>query len=79
LRAHGVTFDMARGVFDDAFGIEWADSGQAAAEERYVTVGMVDDRLLAVAYTNRGERIRINSARLAEPYERPRYHNENST
>jgi uncharacterized DUF497 family protein len=39
---------------------------------------MAQDRLLCVAYTLRGERIRIISARLAEPQEKRRYHEENS-
>jgi uncharacterized DUF497 family protein len=33
--------------------------------------------LLFVAYTMRGEVIRIISARKAEAYEPPRYHNDN--
>lgn len=76
-REHGVTFETARDVFRDAFAIEWDDRGQDEGEDRFVTVGMVDDRLLFVSYTMRGERIRIISARFAEPYERRRYHNEN--
>jgi hypothetical protein len=40
---------------------------------------MVEQRLLFVAYALREQRIRIISARLAEPYERLRYHNENQT
>lgn len=44
-----------------------------------MTVGMVENRLLFVSYTLRGVRIRIISAKLAEPYERRRYHNENQT
>jgi uncharacterized DUF497 family protein len=53
--------------------------GQDAAEARFATLGMVDNRLLFVAYTMRGDAIRIISARLAEPYERRRYHNDNET
>jgi len=40
-------------------------------------IGMVESRLLSVAYTIRGQRIRIISARKAEPYERRKYHDEN--
>jgi uncharacterized protein len=47
-------------------------------EDRYILLGMVQDRLLAVAYAQRGVRLRIISARLAEPPERRRYHEENS-
>ncbi len=78
-REHGVTFEAAREVFRDIFAIEWTDAGHDDTEERFVTVGMVEDRLLFVSYTLRGERIRIISARLAEPYERRRYHDENQT
>ena len=76
---HGVRFEAARDVFRDVFAVEWADDGQDDTEARFVTVGMVENRLLFVAYSLRGERIRIISAREAEPRERGRYHNENQT
>jgi uncharacterized DUF497 family protein len=76
-RNHGVSFEMARDAFRDVFAIEWTDDRPSDAEERFVTVGMVEGRLLFVSYTLREERIRIISARLAEPHERRRYHNEN--
>lgn len=76
-RNHGVSFDAARDVFRDAFAIEWTDDGHGDTEERFVTVGIVESRLLFVSYTLRGERIRIISARDAEPRERRRYHDEN--
>jgi uncharacterized DUF497 family protein len=70
---HGVTFAMASDVFDDPFAVieldDWRDH-----EDRYSVIGMVEDHLLFVAYTLRGDRIRIISARLAEPYERRQYH-----
>ena len=76
---HGVRFETAREVFKDFFAIEWADDGHDDAEERFVTVGMVESRVLFVSYTLRGERIRIISAREAEPRERRRYHEQNQT
>ena len=79
VRAHGVTFEMARDVFSDAFIVEWMDEGQDESEQRFAALGMVNCRLLFVAYTMRGERIRIISARPAEPFERRKYHNENQT
>jgi uncharacterized protein len=78
-RNHDGSFEMARDVFKDTFAIEWADGGQDEGEDRFVTVGMVENRLLFVAYTFRRARIRVISARLAEPFERRRYHNENQT
>jgi uncharacterized protein len=77
LRDHGVTFEMARDAFGDAFAVEWVDVRQDAREERFCMLGMVENRLLFVSYTLRGDGIRIISARKAEPHERRRYHEEN--
>ncbi|MGC2333149.1 MAG: BrnT family toxin [Candidatus Acidiferrales bacterium] len=76
-RDHGVTFEMAREMFKDPFAIEWVDTAQDMNEERYAMIGMVENRLLFVAYTMREERTHIISARKAEPYERRKYHEEN--
>jgi uncharacterized protein len=74
---HGVTFEAARDVFDDPFALDWLDEGQDEGEPRFVTLGIVEGRLLFVVCTMRGDAIRIISARLAEPFERRRYHDEN--
>ncbi len=74
---HGVTFEMARDVFKDPFAIERLDDREDYGEDRYVIIGMVDNRLLYVAYAMRGEAIRIISARGAEPHERRQYHEDN--
>lgn len=76
-RDHRITFDVARDVFQDVFAIEWTDRAHDASEARFITLGMVENRLIFVVYTMRGPRIRIISARLAEPYERRKYYNEN--
>lgn len=76
-RVHRITFDMAREAFRDAFMVEWVDDSQDDAESRFAGLGMVEHRLLFVAYTLRGTRVRIISARKAEPYEQRRYHDEN--
>jgi uncharacterized DUF497 family protein len=78
-RDHKLTFEMAQHVFKDVFAIMWADNCQGTAEERFVTIGMAETRVLYVSYTLRGDRIRIISARPAEPFEQPRYQNENRT
>lgn len=77
LTDHGVGFETATSVFDDPFALEWLDNREDYGEDRYVILGMVDGRLLYVAYTPRGDNIRIISARGAEPYERRAYHEEN--
>ena len=62
LRNHGVTFEMARDAFRDAFALEWIDDGRDASEERICMLAMVEDRLLFVSYTLRGDRVRIISS-----------------
>ncbi len=79
LAKHGITFDMARDIFDDPFLFEWLDDMQRVEEVRYAALGMVEHRLLFVAYAMRDETIRIISARRATAFERRRYHDENET
>jgi len=75
---HGVSFETAIRAFDDAFAIEALDDREDYGEDRYSILGMVDGRLLYLAYTVREGIIRIISARGAEPYERRQYHEENT-
>ena len=77
-RDHGVTFDTAREIFRDPFALDWLDVSEHYGEDRYARIGLAQSRLLYVAYTMRGERTRIISARGAEPYEQRKYHEENS-
>lgn len=67
----------ARLAFADIFAVVREDRRQKYGEDRFILLGMVEERLLTVAYAIRGERTRIISARLAEPRERRRYHEEN--
>ena len=75
---HGITFEVAREVFNDPFALDWPDESEAYGEERYCIIGMAEGRLLFVAYTMRDDAIRIISARGAEPQERRRYHEYNA-
>jgi hypothetical protein len=75
---HGVGFEAARDVFKDPFAIEQFDDREKYGEERFTIIGMARGRLLFVAYTMRGETIRIISARGAEPYEQRNYHEQNT-
>ena len=77
LTSHAVSFEAASRAFDDAFSVVREDRRENYGEDHYVLLGMVDNRLLVVAYTMRGERARIITARLAEPREKRRYHEEN--
>jgi uncharacterized protein len=77
LRKHSITFAMARDVFNDPFLLEWIDNTQSQSEIRFAALGMVEQRVLFVAFEMRGELIRIISARRAVAAERRRYHHEN--
>jgi uncharacterized protein len=77
LARHGVSFEAARLAFADLLGVEIDDRRENYGEDRGVPLGIVRDRLLAVPYTLRDDRIRIISARPAEPFERRLYHEKN--
>jgi uncharacterized DUF497 family protein len=71
---HGVTFAEATTVFGDPLSITIRDPDHSWAEQRFVDIGLSHpDRLLVVAYTERGNRIRIISARRATRAERKKY------
>jgi uncharacterized protein len=64
---HGVSFEAARCVFDDVFAYELFDFDSTQGEVRCVVV-------LRVVYTERGDRIRIISARKATTNEEEEYY-----
>jgi uncharacterized DUF497 family protein len=78
LAKHGVSFEQARDAFDDPFAIDFVDDREDYGELRLILIGMVENRLLVAAHTMRNDKVRIISAREAEPHERRRYHEENS-
>jgi uncharacterized protein len=77
---HGVSFELAKTVFEDTFAIDRLDARENYGEERFVIIGMADGRtLLFVAYTERGERIRIISARRATQIEQDDYFEQSAS
>jgi uncharacterized protein len=70
---HGLSFQMAAKVFFDPKMQDVEDEGYEG-EDRWNAIGIVNGRVLFVTYTERGNRIRIISARGAEPHERRRYY-----
>jgi uncharacterized DUF497 family protein len=74
LLKHGVSFGEAATVFADPLAVDRPDPDHSQGEERFICIGRsYVDRLLVVAYAERGDRIRIISARVAEPRERRDY------
>ena len=72
IRKHRLDFRTASRIFLDPFLIEYEDD-RGYDEPRWNAIGVVDGRVLFVTYTERGERIRMISARGAEPHERRKY------
>ena len=60
------------------FSVEEIDDREAYGEERVNLLGICDGVVLHVTYVERGERIRIISARRAERHEREDYYRKNS-
>lgn len=70
-RKHGVRMPEAIPVFEDPYAITIVGDESDPQEQRFITLGMgAAGRLLVVAYAWRGGKIRIISARSAEPRER---------
>ena len=71
---HGVSFEEATTVFDDARALEAPDHYDP---DRFVLIGMSAlSRVLFVVHCQRGNRIRIISARPATPVQRRKYEKE---
>lgn len=74
LKKHGVSFQEAATVFGDTMAITYPDPDHSESENRSITFGMSrDSRLLVVAHTERGIKIRIITARLMTMHERKIY------
>jgi uncharacterized DUF497 family protein len=70
LAKHEVAFEEAATVFGDPLGRITSDPRHSVDEERFVLLGFSEQqRLLAVMFAERGEAIRIISARQAIPSE----------
>ena len=77
LRVHSVTFDDASTVFNDRLAGTIEDPLHSHEERRCVTIGLGSSGLLlVVVHTDRGEAIRLISARRATRAERRKYEQE---
>jgi uncharacterized protein len=74
LAKHGISFEEAATVFEDPLSATGPDPDHSFDEERFVAFGISPGgRLLAIAYTERDDTIRIISARRVMPNERKIY------
>lgn len=73
-QSHEVTFAEASEIFDDDHSSSVRDPDHSLDEDRYLIFGVSKvGRHLVVSYTERGDRIRIISARPMTPRERRAY------
>ena len=74
LSKHEVSFEEAKTVFDDPLYVDFYDLDHSEDEDRYLLVGQSSQgRLLIVSYTERGDLIRLISAREVTKTERETY------
>jgi uncharacterized DUF497 family protein len=74
LAKHEVSFEEASTVFADPLSLTIADPLHSDDEDRFVTLGESGEgRLLVVVFTERGDNIRIITARRATRRERKDY------
>jgi uncharacterized DUF497 family protein len=78
LAKHGVSFEEASTVFGDPWSLTIPDPVHSQGEERAIVPGQSHQRkLLVVVHTERGDNIRIFSARPAGRRERKTYEETN--
>ena len=69
---HGLDFEDAVEIF---YGPTLLRSSDRKSEERWIAIGYLQDRLIAVIFTQRGDVLRIISARRARKNEERAYRN----
>ena len=74
LAKHGVAFEEASTIFGDSLSLTIPDPEHSRTERRYATMGRAfNGKLLVVVHTDRGDNIRIISARRASRRKRKFY------
>jgi uncharacterized DUF497 family protein len=74
LSKHGVSFEEAATVFGDPLSLTISDPGHSDEEDRFVTIGVSSKlRTIVLVHTDRGDHVRIVSARQATTRERKDY------
>ena len=80
IKKHGIDFKSAAKVFLDDNRLELADYEHSTVdEERFISIGMINERLalVTVVHTDRNDAIRIISARYATKQEEEWYYDDN--
>lgn len=67
---HGISFEDAEAVF---LAHHYIAESNYISESRFIAIGMTQNVMVAVVFTNRNGRIRIISVRKARKYEKSNY------
>ena len=74
IQKHGVSFDEAATVFLDPLALTFPDTYHSGGEQREITIGYTaGDQVVFVSHCQRGNRVRIISARKATRKESGQY------
>ena len=74
LQKHGVAFEDAASVFLDPLALTYSDPDHSGGEDREITIGHSSaQQLVFVSHCQRGNRVRIISARKATRSEQRQY------
>ena len=73
LAKHGISFVAASQVFEDPGHVVLDSTKPGNGERRYKAIGIIDDKLFTVIFTERSANRRIISARRSRPDERREY------
>jgi uncharacterized protein len=72
LKKHGIDFVDAEKIFRGVT-LTAEDTREAYGEQRFFTLGLLDDQVVSVTHTERGNNIRIISIRKATKHEARHY------
>ncbi len=75
IRKRGIDFVDGEKIFA-GFTLTAEDTSQHYSERRFLTLGLLDGRVVSVCHTDRGEAIRIISIRKAVKHEQKQYFKE---
>jgi uncharacterized DUF497 family protein len=78
IKKHKISFSIAKFVFNDENRIEIFDEIHSINEDRYITIGIINQMpvVVTVVYTEMGQKIRLISARKATAEERRMYYDD---
>ena len=71
---HGIDLRDAASIFSEVNRLDSLDTGNDYAEERRITIGVVENRIWVVVYIQRADAIRLLAARKSNEREQKRYH-----